>query len=284
MSKKIAWVTDSTASFTEDEASWLKENHVFVVPLSVIFGEETYKEGIEISTNQFYEKMSTSGVSPSTSQPTLGDFINLYDELKKEYDAAIVVHVSGKLSGTYSTSVQAASIVDFPIFSVDSWIGSFPLKFYVKAGIEMFHQGVEIPEIIDRLNILREKGRLMLLPASLEQLHKSGRVSNFGSIVGNLLQIKPILAFKEGKVNIVDKVRSFKKAESNLISRFHESYENGIFQNISVLYAGELEAAQKVKEKLEEAYKELKVELMPLIPVAGVHTGVGTIGISWVEK
>lgn len=284
MNKKIAWVTDSTASFSKEEQDWLKENHVYVIPLTVIFGDHLYREGIEISTEEFYEKMSTSSISPSTSQPTLGEFIDLYTQLKESYDEAVVIHVSGKLSGTYSTSVQAAEMVGFPIHSVDSWIGSFPLKRMVISAIELYKQGVEIPEIIDYLVKLREKCKLVLLPSSLEQLKKSGRVSNFGSFVGTLLQIKPILAFKDGKVNMIEKVRSYNKAETTLLAKFHESYENGILHDIAVLYTGEVSVTERVASKLKEKYQELRVELVPLIPVAGVHTGIGTVGIAWIEK
>ncbi|MFC4322315.1 DegV family protein [Litchfieldia salsa] len=284
MTKKIAWVTDSTATFTKDEQQWLTDNHVYVIPLTVIFGEEQFREGIEITTEEFYKKMSESNVSPSTSQPTLGDFIELYTHLKEHYDEAVAIHVSGELSGTYSTSVQAADMVGFPIHSFDSWIGSFPLKMIVKTGIELYKRGIDIPDILIHLTNLRDKCKLMLLPASLEQLRKSGRVSNFGSFIGNLLQIKPILSFKEGKVHMIEKVRSYSKAENTIIDKFHQSFETGILEEVAVLYAGEKSVADKVVQRMKDKYQELKIEIVPLIPVAGVHTGIGTVGLAWIEK
>ncbi|UII55355.1 DegV family protein [Cytobacillus spongiae] len=284
MSKKIAWVTDSTASFNQTEQQWLKDNHIYVVPLSVRFGDEVYKEGIEISIEEFYEKMRTSEESPNSSQPSLGDFINLYHMLKESYDEAIVIHCSSALSGTYSTSTQAASMVDFPVHSVDSWIGAFPLKFIVQEGVRLYQDGHSPSEVVTALLSLREKCQLLLIPASLEQLRKGGRVSNFGSILGNLLQIKPILGFKEGKVNIIEKVRTMKKAESTILARLAEAYEKGIHERVGIMYAGEQEQAHKLSERIREAYSHLKIEILPLIPVAGVHTGFGTIGLSWIEK
>ncbi|MFE8702404.1 DegV family protein [Cytobacillus sp. FJAT-54145] len=284
MTKRIAWVTDSTASFLEQDEQWLKENHIHVIPLYVNFGNETFKEGIDITQEQFYERMSQTNEPITSSQPALGDFINLYQSLKENYDEAIIIHVSGELSGTYSTSIQAAEMVDFPVHSVDSWIGSFPLKFMVKEGIRLYKEGFSPTEIVDKLHALREKCRLILIPANLEQLRKSGRVSNFGSILGNLLQIKPLLAFKEGKVQIVEKIRTMKKAEAALLSRLADAYRNGIYDNIGLMYAGERNSIENLLQKIKDEYNDLKIDVLPLIPVAGVHTGVGTITLAWVEK
>lgn len=284
MSKKIAWVTDSTASFSDKDQEWLQENHIYVVPLSFLFGEEIYKEGIDMSTEDFYRKMSQSQVSPTSSQPALGDFIDLYTMLKEKYDEAIVIHASSYLSGTFSTSTQAASIVDFPVYPIDSWIGSYPLKFLIEEGIGMYKKGLNSTEIVKEIKALREKCRLLLLPANLEQLRKSGRVSNFGSILGNLLQIKPVLAFKEGKISIVEKIRTMKKAEDSLIARLREAYQHGIYDRIGVIHAGEKEIVESILEKISSEFDSLKIEVLPLIPVAGVHTGVGTIGLAYALK
>lgn len=284
MAKKIAWVTDSTASFSEKDHSWLKDNHIYVVPLSFTFGNATFKEGVDITTEEFYEMMSNSNVPPTSSQPALGDFIDLYTQLKENYDEAIIIHVSSELSGTYSTSTQAAEIVGFPVHPVDSWIGSFPLKFLIEEGITLYQKGRKPSEIVKDLLSLREKCRLILIPANLDQLRKSGRVSNFGSILGNLLQIKPLLAFKDGKVNIVEKIRTMRKAEQALIDRLRDAYNQGIYDRIGIMHAGEKEIAEGVLAKIATEFESLKIEVLPLIPVAGVHTGVGTIALSYIMK
>lgn len=284
MAKKIAWVTDSTASFSEKDQTWLQDNHIYVVPLSFTFGNATFKEGVDITTEEFYEMMSNSAFPPTSSQPALGDFINLYTQLKENYDEAIIIHVSSELSGTYSTSTQAAEIVGFPVHPVDSWIGSFPLKFLIEEGITLYHEGRKPSEIVKELLSLREQCRLILIPANLDQLRKSGRVSNFGSILGNLLQIKPLLAFKEGKVNIVEKIRTMRKAEQALIDRLRDAYNQGIYDRIGIMHAGEKEIVEGLLEKIKAEYDSLKIEVLPLIPVAGVHTGVGTIALSYIMK
>jgi DegV family protein with EDD domain len=284
MAKKIAWVTDSTASFSEKDQTWLQDNHIYVVPLSFTFGNATFKEGVDITTEEFYEMMSNSDIPPTSSQPALGDFIDLYTQLKENYDEAIIIHVSSELSGTYSTSTQAAEIVGFPVHPVDSWIGSFPLKFLIEEGITLYHEGHKPSEIVKELLSLREKCRLILIPANLDQLRKSGRVSNFGSILGNLLQIKPLLAFKEGKVNIVEKIRTMRKAEQALIDRLRDAYNQGIYDRIGIMHAGEKEIAEGVLAKITTEFESLKIEVLPLIPVAGVHTGVGTIALSYIMK
>ncbi|MDC3417368.1 DegV family protein [Aquibacillus salsiterrae] len=282
--KKIAWVTDSTASFSKEDKQWLEENHVFVVPMGVSFGDVTFKEEIDITVDEFYKKMMNTDTQPMSSQPALGDFINLYEKLKENYDEAVVIHASSKLTGVYSSSVQAAEMVGFPINPIDSWIGSFPLRYLIETGLSLHHKGMEMKQLISELIVMREKGKLYLLPSSLEQLRRSGRVSNFGSLIGNILQIKPILALEEGKVIIVEKVRTLKKAEKSLLTIFHQAVERGIHNRIAVIYAGDKEAAEALVTKIKESYQELRIEKMPLIPVAGVHTGPETIGLAWVEK
>jgi DegV family protein with EDD domain len=115
-------------------------------------------------------------------------------------------------------------------------------------------------------------------------LRKSGRVSNFGSILGNLLQIKPLLAFKEGKVNIVEKIRTMRKAEQALIDHLRDSYNQGIYDRIGIMHAGEKEIVEGILAKIAAEYESMKIEVLPLIPVAGVHTGVGTIALSYIMK
>ena len=285
LKKKLAWVTDSTASFSAEEKEWLQEKNVYVAPLSVSFNEETFKEEVDITIDEFYNKMKDFKGDIRTSQPSLGDFVNLYEKLKEGYEEVIAIHASSKLSGTYSSSVQAANIVGIKIHSIDSWSGSFPLKYLIKESIHLYEQGLSIPEIMSEANKMRENLNLIVLPSNLDQLRKSGRVSNFGSILGNLLQIKPILTFSEGTVHITDKVRTAKKAEDTIIRKFTENVmDKGVHSEVAILYAGEIDKAHSFKNKLSNSFPDLTISLLPLIPVAGVHTGVGTIALSWINK
>lgn len=284
MSKKIAWVTDSTASFSLEDADWLKENHVYVVPLYVIFDGISYKEGIDLSFDAFYKKMAIAEIPPTSSQPSIGDFIQLFETLKAQYDEVVLIHVSSSLSGTLSTSVQAANLLEIKTHAVDSWIGSFPLRFMIKSAVELYNKGEKLDQIITTLHNLRSKLNILLLPSSLSQLKKSGRVSNLSSIVGSLLKIKPLLALSEGKVNMIDKIRTYKKAKNTLLEHFSEAQSNGILPHIALLHTGNIDDLKDVYAYIKDKFSDFQIETLPLIPVAGVHLGVGTIGLSWVSK
>ena len=115
--KKIAWIVDTTATLEED---FVKENDINVVSLNIMFGEENFKENVEITADEFYQRMRTDKQMPTTSQPALGDFVNLYENLKEEYEFGIAIHASSVLSGTYSSSVQAAEMAGFKLLATSS--------------------------------------------------------------------------------------------------------------------------------------------------------------------
>jgi DegV family protein with EDD domain len=131
---KIAWITDTTASLSKE---FIEENNIHVVPLHIVINQESYKETIDISQKEFYERMKKEDSKFQTSQPAIGDFVELYTKLKEDYDYGIAIHASSLLSGTFQTSVMAAEMADFKLLAIDSQTGSYPLSFLVKKGIEL---------------------------------------------------------------------------------------------------------------------------------------------------
>lgn len=276
---EIAWVTDSTAGLTDD---FIKNNHIHVVPLSIIFGEESFLEGVDITAEDFYPKLASSKVLPKTSQPAIGEFVELYRKLKGEYKKAIAIHASSALTGTFQSSVAASSMVDYKVDVIDSKIGSYPLGRMIEKGVEMQKAGKSYDEIVAALRELPDKANLYMAPGSLEQLQKGGRLSTTQVIIGSLIRLKLIVRFEDGKVVLFDKIRTEKKVKERLFQIFEEASSN--IKEASVIHGNVLELADEWREELQKKYPKIKFVTTMFSPVPGTHTGQGTIGLAWINE
>jgi DegV family protein with EDD domain len=278
---KIAWITDTTASLSKE---FIEKHHIHVIPLHVVINDKFYKETIDITEEDFYNRMKNEDGKFQSSQPNIGDIVDLYEKLKEEYDFGVAIHASSTLTGTYQTSVMAAEMAGFKLYAIDSHTGSYPLSFLVKRGIELVEQGLEMGEVVDQLNKLREHTRLFLVPSNLDQLHKSGRVSGSQKILASLFNIKPILSIEDGAAKIKDKVRTEKKAHAWLVNNLKEDLETKTVQKVAIVHANDQEKANGLEKIINETFPTIETEKLMLITVAGVHTGVGTLGLSWVTE
>lgn len=281
MSKaKIAWITDTTASLSKE---FIEEHNIHVIPLHVVINDEFYKETIDISAQEFYERMKNEEGKFQSSQPSITDFVDLYKKLKEDYDCGIAIHASSMLTGTYQSSVMAADMEEFPLFAIDSQTGSYPLSFLIKKGIDLVEQGNDVVEVVSQLEDLRNETRLFLVPSNLDQLHKSGRVSGGQKILASLFNIKPILSIEGGGAAIIkEKVRTDKKVIAWLIAKLKEDLETKTVRKVAIVHANDPKKAAAFEDLIKETFPNLETEILMLITVAGVHTGVGTIGLSWV--
>lgn len=142
--KKIAWITDSTIYMDKE---FLERNNIHVVPLYVIFGDRCYKEDVDMTTPEFFEKLHSSEELPKTSQPAIGDFVALYEKLKEEYECGIAIQVSSGISGTFQTSKMAAEMTGFDVKVIDSWMGAFPMACMFQEAIKLEQEGKTRDEI-----------------------------------------------------------------------------------------------------------------------------------------
>lgn len=279
---KIAWITDTTASLSKD---FIEQHQIHVIPLHVVINDTFYKETIDITAEDFYERMKNEEGKFQSSQPNVGEIVELYERLKADYDFGIAIHASSTLTGTYQTSVMAAEMAGFKLLAIDSQTGSYPLSFLVKRGIELIEQGVDIDEVVSQLNNLREHTRLFLVPSNLDQLHKSGRVSGGQKILASLFNIKPILSIEDGgAAKIKDKVRTEKKAFAWLVDNLKADLDTKKVQKVAIVHANDRAKANVLQQLINDTFPAIETELLMLITVAGVHTGVGTLGLSWVNE
>ena len=280
MMKKIAWITDSTCGLSED---FIRKNNIFVLPLNVIVNGVSYKEDIEFTENKFYELLKEHGEGATTSQPAYGEFLDLYEKIKEAYDYGIAIHASSALTGTYESSINASRQIGFPVEVIDSKIGAYALGKMIKNGIDLEKQGKSYEEIVAELKKLPDLTEMYLLPASLHQLKRSGRVSTTQSVFASLLSINLLLGFDNGKVIVKDKIRTKRRAEKRLFQTISETVKKHRLKEICVMHAGVKERAQDWKEEIEKIHQHLKVKIETLVPVAGVHTGYGTMAVAWLR-
>lgn len=279
--KKIAWITDSTSGLPIE---YLKEKNIHVVPLQVIVNGKSYKEDVDITKEEFYDLLKDHGDGAKTSQPAIGEFIELYESLKEEYDVGIALHASSALTGTYQSSLSAAETTGFPVEVVDSKIGSYALGEMIRRGIKLEESGKSYEEIVEAVRTYPEKAEMYLLPANLDQLRRSGRVSAARSVFASMMKINLLLHFDDGKVVVGEKVRTQLKAQRRLFSIMEEAIEKHNLDEVCIMHAGVKEQAHIWKEELEKKQQQLKVKIEALVPVAGVHTGYGTLSVAWLKK
>ncbi|MFC3886521.1 DegV family protein [Bacillus songklensis] len=277
---KTAIITDSTAYISKELRD---ELNIHMVPLSVIFGEETYREEIDMTDKQFYEKVREQ--LPTTSQPPIGEFVSLFEELAKGYDAAIVVTLSSGISGTYQGVISAGQMVEgLDVYAYDSEISCMVQGFYAIEAAEMARQGKEPKEIIHRLDEMKQSMKAYIMVDDLSHLQRGGRLNAAQAFVGGLLQVKPLLHFVDGKIVPFEKIRTRKKALKRIFDLLGEDAKPGRPMKAVVIHANRPEEAKEIKEELEQTYPNVEFSLSHFGPVIGTHLGEGAIGIGWYKK
>lgn len=276
--KKIAWVTDSTASLDEE---LVRHPDLYTVPMSIHLDDEQFLDKIDLTPEELFHRLKSLKTPPKTSQPSVGEFKKLYEKLQGEYDTVISILVSAKLSGTVSSSEQASQLVDIPVVTIDSKILTYPLTVQIKKGMEWFSEGLSISAIKDRIERLRETYEAYVLVGNLEQLHRSGRMSGMKFFLGSMLNIKPIIQVADGVLSIKDKARSEKKAKEKILTYLQDSYEKFKFKDVYILYGLHQDEAFRWQDELKSKFPYLNFSCHPLGATIGVHAGEDTIGISW---
>lgn len=271
--KKIKIVTDSTAYFTRQEA---EREKISIVPLSYSLGDRSMKEAFPGEFEEVFEIIQEGKLFISTSQPALGDFIEVYEEAFREgYDEIIVLVLSSKLSGCFNSANLAKDVLgDKMITVIDSKTSAGNLKFLVQDAIKMIKMGKTSQEIREFIEAKSEKIEVYLSVDSLEYLERSGRISRLASLVGNVLKIKPIIRLKNGELDMFEKLRGRKQLINRLIALIDPSIEK-----ISISHILAYEDSLKIKEEIEKNYQTIEVSIDELGPVIGGHLGPGSIGL-----
>ncbi|KXZ17187.1 DegV family protein [Bacillus nakamurai] len=279
----IAVVTDSTAYIPKEMR---EENHIHMIPLQVVFGEKTYREETELDWRRFYKEVKNHDELPTTSQPSFGELIALYEELGKSYDAVISIHLSSGISGTYNSAASANAMVDhIEVYPFDSEISCLAQGFYALKAAQLIKDGADSPEaIIKELEEMKKTVRAYFMVDDLAHLQRGGRLSSAQAFIGGLLKVKPILHFDNKVIVPFEKIRTRKKAISRIFELLDEDASKGIPMQAAVIHANREEEAGDIIEELSRKYPHVEFYNSYFGAVIGTHLGEGAIGIAWCFK
>ncbi|MFO7928704.1 MAG: DegV family protein [Candidatus Humimicrobiaceae bacterium] len=279
---RIAIVTDSTSDIPKD---LLKKLNITLVPLSVIFGNESYKDnGTEITVEQFYQKLKTSKNLPKTAQPSPGDFYETYDRLLGEYNGIVSIHISKKMSGTIDSALMAKKkLPESNIQIIDSELVHMPLGFLVLRAASLAKENKSMEEIIDGVKKLKAKMHSLFIPNTLEFLKKGGRIGRAKSLVASLLEIKPILTLNYGEVSQFKTTRRWNQAKNELINSMATMIKHPQNLVISVADSNVKKEGDEMKEKIQETLNPKQILRVEFGCTLGTHMGPGALGITFFE-
>ena len=276
---KTAILTDSTAYIPED---LLNKLNIYTVPLSVVFGNESFREDEDITNEQFYEKMRNTKELPTTSQPAIGTFVEMYEKLSKDYDAVISIHLSSKFSGTYGAAQSAANMVDkVKVHPFDSELSAMPQGLFVIVAAELAQAGKGDEEILSQLYDMKDRTRAYFMVDDLTNLQKGGRLSSAQKLLGSVLNIKPILHIEEGVIVPFEKVRTRKKAIRRIMSMLEDDATNKKIVKAVFIHGNNEEAAEELRTAFLEQHPNVETIISCFGPVIGTHLGENSIGVSW---
>ena len=276
----IKIVIDSTA----DMPSALVQQHgITVVPLNVHFGTEVFRDSIEISPDEFYKRLASSPKLPTTSQPTVGDFLEVYQELSNTTDEIVSIHVSGKLSGTLNSANQAKGEYtgNARIEVVDSEHVSMGLGMVAIAASKAAQGGATIEDVVKEAKQTIPKVLFVGLVDTLEYLEKGGRIGKAQALVGSILRLKPLLTVKDGEVHPLEKIRTRSKGIDRLCDIVKE---HAPLDSLAVVYTTTPDDALQLADRLRPLVPNGDIPISQVGPVVGTHAGPGVLGISLTQK
>lgn len=277
-----AIVTDSTAYLSEAEQ---QQYTIHVVPLSVIFDQDTFEEGVDIDVATFYDKVREAKELPKTSQPPIGKFVSLFEKLANDFDEVVTIHLSSGISGTYQGAITAGELVEgIDVYGFDSESACGPQGFYAIEAAKMAQQGASAKEILAKLEEVKQSMRAYFMVEDLSHLQRGGRLSAASALIGGLLQVKPILHFQNKVIVPYEKIRTRKKALRRVEDLLGEDV--AVHPNIEavVINANCKEEGQEWFETLQAKYPTVQFKQSYFGPVIGAHLGEGSLGLGWFRK
>ncbi|MEK4852680.1 DegV family protein [Paenibacillus sp. FSL H7-0756] len=275
-------VTDSTSDIPPALA---EQYGIEVVPLTLMFGEEAFRDNVDMTPEQFYERLPRSPQLPTTSQPSPVEYMNVYRNIQEKHPGSSILsfHISSGLSGTYQSAVMAKSMLEEDgeaITVVDSLSASYGFGFMVVEAARLAEQGHAPAEILAKVESLRQSRKLYFLVDTLEYLQKGGRIGKASAILGTLLNIKPILSIDaEGIIYAVEKVRGRKKAVARMIELFKADLPGVNTIHVAVGHTAEPASGEEFLRELAGHFTLKEKVLTNVGPVVGSHVGNGTLAV-----
>lgn len=274
----VAVVVDSTADIPQ---AIRDELAISVVPLTVLFGNETFLDGVEMTGDQFYARLIEGSVHPKTSQPSPGLFAETYERLSRDHEGIISIHLSGKLSGTVRSAEQARELVpDVPVRVIDSGSVSMGFGFLGIEAARMAGAGQSLDQIADQIEAQARQANVWAALDTLKFLERGGRIGGARAFLGTLLNVKPIIQIR-GEVQPAEQVRTHKKAMARLIEL---AKSQAPYSHLSVMYSTDQQYVDEVVDQLSSFHPREEIVTAQLTPVLGVYGGPKLVGVAGLTR
>jgi DegV family protein with EDD domain len=274
---KIA--TDSTHDLPPEI---LQQHEIAVVPINILFGAESYLDGVDIDRATFYRKIDELGILPKTSQPSAGQFVEVYDRLADQGATDIIsLHVGAKLSGTIQSAEMAKEMVAgrVRVHPFDSGGGSAGLGYMVLEALRMAQAGKTVADILARLEAIRPRITILLTVRDLRYAQMSGRIGRLQASLASLLNIKPIIVLRDGVLSVGDKARTQSKAVDQIVRMMADRLGTVVPVNLAAVHAEAPEAAQALLDRAKTLFDCRESFVSELAACLAVHFGPGTVGL-----
>jgi len=273
--RSFAVVTDSTADLPEE---WRTRYDIEVVPLKVLFGNETFRDGIDITNKEFFQKLGGATKLPTTSAPSPGEFAEVYARLSKDHEGCISIHIGAQLSATAEAArVGAQSVDGFPVNVIDSETVTMPMAFLCRTAAESASLEAATAAVKARI----PNCRVLALLDTLRYIEMGGRVSRAQAMLGTMLDLKPLLLVADREIKSVDRVRT----RSRAIPRMIEFFRNDLpVEHVGVVHAQAPEEAEQIAAGLRKELPDFDITVGQIGCVLGTHTGPRALGLTYIKK
>lgn len=275
----IKIITDTTSTLSLNEATSLG---LYYLPQIIVFGDKSYRDDTEITTEEFLEKLKKSVSLPKTAAPPPALYTPIFEEITQNGDTALVLTPSAKVSGTYRSATVAAQ--DFPqsdIVVIDTNLIGPGFGTIVRLCVDWVKSGISISEITKRIEEYSKRCCIYLYVDTLEYLHKGGRIGTAKALAGSVLQIKPILLFKDGQINQFESQRTKKRALERIIDLVKQECPNSADSYLTILEADAMKDAQDLKNAFSSMQNIKEISICNLPPAIIVHAGPGVLAASF---
>ncbi len=278
---KIAFVTDSTTYLPPELA---QKYNISVAPQVLIWGDQTYRDGVDIQPSEFYAKLKTAREMPTTAQVSVASFQETFQNLVEQGFDVLAMLLSTKLSGTIQSAVQAKDLMGSAsekVHVIDSQSVAMALGFQVLAVARAVEQGAGLQEALTLAERVREYTGIFFAVDTLEFLHRGGRIGGAQRFIGTMLNMKPILAIQDGRVEGIERIRTKVKAQERILELTVEKVNGRSPVHLATLHANAYEDAKALLAKAEQALHPIESLFTEVSPVVGTHAGPGTVGLAF---
>ena len=279
---KIAFVTDSTAYIPLDLC---KQHNITIVPQILIWGDQTYQDGVDIQPDEYYARLKTAKIMPSTSQASMITMQNTFKGLVDHGYDVVGIFISSKLSGTMQSAIQGREALGNEaekVTLIDSFTTAMAMGFQVLTAARAALAGANLKECVALAEKAREHSGVYFAVDTLEFLHRGGRIGGAQRFIGTALNMKPVLAVLDGRVEAVERIRTKGKAQERLVELVNEQVKGKSNIRIATLHANAEAEAKSLLEKVTQQTGAVESILTEVSPVVGTHAGPGTVGLAYI--